>query len=128
MRCGGGAGCGWWFDGEEAQFKHEKGVEYVARLLAERGPLHALDLASKAGGAGGAVSNSPGRVHRTNRARTEASLREVLDVGGTVQERSAALDEKEARQALMDQRQITGKEAFKKAINKSRFEQFREAS
>jgi twitching motility protein PilT len=33
-----------------------------------------------------------------------------------------------AIQALMDQRQITGKEAFKKAINKSRFEQFREAS
>ena len=33
-----------------------------------------------------------------------------------------------AIQALLDQRQITGKEAFKKAINKSRFEQFREAS
>src|SRR5712671_1999289 len=33
-----------------------------------------------------------------------------------------------AIQGLMDQRQITGKEAFKKAINKSRFEQFREAS
>jgi twitching motility protein PilT len=33
-----------------------------------------------------------------------------------------------AIQALMDQGQITGKEAFKKAINKSRFEQFREAS
>src|ERR1700716_3322095 len=33
-----------------------------------------------------------------------------------------------AIQALMGQRQITGKEAFKKAINKSRFEQFREAS
>ena len=33
-----------------------------------------------------------------------------------------------AIQALMDQRQITGKEAFKKAINKARFEQFREAS
>ena len=33
-----------------------------------------------------------------------------------------------AIQALMDQRQITGKEAFKKAINKSRFEQYREAS
>src|SRR5229473_1974534 len=33
-----------------------------------------------------------------------------------------------AIQALMDQRQISGKEAFKKAINKSRFEQFREAS
>jgi len=38
------------FDGEEAQFKHEKGAEYVARLLAERGPFHALDLASTAGG------------------------------------------------------------------------------
>jgi|ERR1051325_5013172 uncharacterized protein YcaQ len=38
------------FGGEEAQFKHEKGVEYVARLLAERGPFHALDLASKGGG------------------------------------------------------------------------------
>src|SRR5882672_2721850 len=38
------------FDGEEAQFKHEKGVEYVARLLAEQGPFHGLDLASKAGG------------------------------------------------------------------------------
>ena len=33
-----------------------------------------------------------------------------------------------AIQTLMDQRLITGKEAFKKAINKSRFEQFREAS
>lgn len=40
----------------------------------------------------------------TNRSRTEASLREVLDVGGTVQERSAALDEAEARRGLMDQR------------------------
>jgi hypothetical protein len=30
--------------------------------------------------------------------------------------------------ALMEQRQISGKEAFKKAINKSRFEQYREAS
>ncbi len=38
------------FDGEEAQFKHEKGAEYVARLLAERGPFHALDLAAKASG------------------------------------------------------------------------------
>jgi hypothetical protein len=83
------------FDGEEAQFKHEKGAEYVARLLAERGPFHALDLASKAGG---------GHVVSRNRSRTEASLREVLDVGGTVQERSAALDEAEARRALMAQR------------------------
>src|SRR6202042_592071 len=33
-----------------------------------------------------------------------------------------------AIQGLMDQRQISGKEAFKKAINKSRFEQFRDAS
>jgi len=33
-----------------------------------------------------------------------------------------------AIQALLEERQITGKEAFKKAINKSRFEQFREAS
>jgi twitching motility protein PilT len=33
-----------------------------------------------------------------------------------------------AIQALLDSRQISGKEAFKKAINKSRFEQFREAS
>jgi len=94
------------FDGEEAQFKHEKGAEYVTRLLAERGPFHALDLASKAsgGGAGGAVSSSPGRVNRTNRPREAASLKEVLDVGGTVQERSAALDEREAREALMEQR------------------------
>ena len=37
----------WW---AEAQFKHEKGAEYVARFLAERGPFHALDLASKTGG------------------------------------------------------------------------------
>ena len=29
-----------------------------------------------------------------------------------------------AIQALLDQRQITGKEAFKKAINKTRFEQY----
>jgi len=33
-----------------------------------------------------------------------------------------------AIQALFDSRQISGKEAFKKAINKSKFEQFREAS
>jgi Tfp pilus assembly pilus retraction ATPase PilT len=33
-----------------------------------------------------------------------------------------------AIQALLDQRQISGKEAFKKAINKNRFEQFRDAS
>jgi twitching motility protein PilT len=33
-----------------------------------------------------------------------------------------------AIQTLMEQRQITGKEAFKKAINKSRFEQYREGS
>src|ERR1039458_5163650 len=32
-----------------------------------------------------------------------------------------------AIQTLLDQRMITGKEAFKKAINKSRFEQYREA-
>jgi hypothetical protein len=88
------------FEGEEAQFKHEKGAEYVARLLTERGPFHALDLASKAGG--GIVS--PGSVKRANRSRTEASLREVLEAGGTVQERSAALDEAEARKALMAQR------------------------
>jgi hypothetical protein len=29
---------------------------------------------------------------------------------------------------LLDSRQISGQEAFKKAINKSRFEQFRDAS
>jgi twitching motility protein PilT len=33
-----------------------------------------------------------------------------------------------AIQTLLDQRQISGAEAYKKAINKSRFEQFREAS
>jgi twitching motility protein PilT len=33
-----------------------------------------------------------------------------------------------AIQQLLDQRQITGKEAFKKAINKNKFEQFRDAS
>jgi len=33
-----------------------------------------------------------------------------------------------AIQALLDSRQISGKEAFKKAINKGKFEQFREAS
>src|SRR3979490_2793734 len=33
-----------------------------------------------------------------------------------------------AIQALLDSKQINGKEAFKKAINKSRFEQYREAS
>jgi twitching motility protein PilT len=33
-----------------------------------------------------------------------------------------------AIQALLDSKQISGKEAFKKSINKSRFEQFREAS
>src|SRR5258708_33722031 len=83
------------FEGEEAQFKHEKGAEYVARLLMERGPFHALDLASKAG----AQPASMGRVNQMKRSRTEVGLREVLDVGGMVQERSAALDENEARQA-----------------------------
>jgi Tfp pilus assembly pilus retraction ATPase PilT len=33
-----------------------------------------------------------------------------------------------AIQTLLDQRLISGKEAYKKAINKSRFEQFRDAS
>jgi Tfp pilus assembly pilus retraction ATPase PilT len=33
-----------------------------------------------------------------------------------------------AIQQLLDSRQITGKDAYKKAINKSKFEQFREAS
>jgi twitching motility protein PilT len=33
-----------------------------------------------------------------------------------------------ALQQLLDQRLITGKDAYKKAINKGRFEQFREAS
>ncbi|HUX74922.1 MAG TPA: PilT/PilU family type 4a pilus ATPase [Steroidobacteraceae bacterium] len=33
-----------------------------------------------------------------------------------------------AIQQLLDQRQITGKDAFKKAINKAKFEQYREAS
>jgi Tfp pilus assembly pilus retraction ATPase PilT len=33
-----------------------------------------------------------------------------------------------AIQQLLEQRLITGKEAYKKAINKSRFEQFKEAS
>ena len=37
-------------DGEEAQFKHEQGVEYVAQLLVEREPFHAPDLVSKTGG------------------------------------------------------------------------------
>src|SRR5580765_8576816 len=53
QRCALRRGRGFWhlvFDGEEAQFKHEKGAEYVAWLLIERGPFHALDLASKAGG------------------------------------------------------------------------------
>jgi hypothetical protein len=93
------------FDGEETQFKHEKGVEYVARLLAERGPFHALDLASKAGGGKSPGSGSSVEGHgRTNRRRTEVGLREVLDVGGTVQERSALLDEAESRRALLEQR------------------------
>jgi hypothetical protein len=39
------------FDGQAGQFKHEKGAEYVARLLVERGPIHALELGAKAGGA-----------------------------------------------------------------------------
>jgi twitching motility protein PilT len=33
-----------------------------------------------------------------------------------------------AIQTLLDQRLISGAEAYKKSINKSRFEQFREAS
>jgi hypothetical protein len=33
-----------------------------------------------------------------------------------------------AIQALLDSKQITGKEAFTKSINKAKFEQFREAS
>ena len=36
------------FDGQAGQFKHEKGAEYVARLLVERGPMHALELTTKA--------------------------------------------------------------------------------
>jgi hypothetical protein len=32
-----------------------------------------------------------------------------------------------AIQQLLDARQITGKEAYKKAINKAKFEEFREA-
>jgi hypothetical protein len=98
------------FDGEEAQFKHEKGVEYVARLLAERGPFRALDLAAKQvrnppsfQTSARQVPPSPG-FGATSAEREMRSLREVLDVGGTVQERSASLDEREARQALMEQR------------------------
>jgi hypothetical protein len=33
-----------------------------------------------------------------------------------------------AIQTLLDSRQISGKEAYKKAINKAKFEQFKEAS
>jgi len=33
-----------------------------------------------------------------------------------------------AIQALLDARQISGNEAYKKAINKAKFEQFKEAS
>jgi len=33
-----------------------------------------------------------------------------------------------AIEQLFNQRQITGQEAYKKAINKSKFEEFREAS
>jgi hypothetical protein len=33
-----------------------------------------------------------------------------------------------AIQQLLDERQISGKDAFKKAINKNRFEQYKEAS
>jgi hypothetical protein len=85
------------FDGESAQFKHEKGAEYVARLLKERGPFHALDLVARRG---------PSSVKSTleGRRKEAAVLKEVLDVGGTIQERSVGLDERETRQALIEQR------------------------
>lgn len=88
------------FDGQAGQFKHEKGAEYVARLLVERGPIHALELATKGGGG----LASPGQAGRMRKRRAEASLREVMELGGRVQERSPALDDSEARQRLLDYR------------------------
>ena len=87
------------FDGQAGQFKHEKGAEYVARLLVERGPIHALELAAKAGGR---LASPEGQAGRTRKRRAEASLREVMEFGGRVQERSPALDDSEARQRLLD--------------------------
>jgi hypothetical protein len=89
------------FEGEEAQFKHEKGAEYVARLLTERGPFHALELAVGPAGGPACVGLRRGEGGGGGEG---AVLKEVLDVGGIVQERSAALDEREAREALMEQR------------------------
>jgi hypothetical protein len=89
------------FDGQAGQFRHEKGAEYVARLLVERGPIHALELGAKAGGG---LASSGGQAGRTRKRRAEASLREVMEVGGRIQERSPALDESEARQRLLDYR------------------------
>src|SRR4051812_31084680 len=59
------------FGGDAAQFKHERGVKYVVRLLAEQGPFHAIDLAVPSGGA-------PDKPWKEK----AASLREVLDVVG----------------------------------------------
>jgi hypothetical protein len=81
------------FEGEAAQFKHEKGATYVVRLLAERGPFHAVELAVPSEGA-------PTKKWREK----AASLREVLELGGRVQERSAALDEREALRRLIQER------------------------
>jgi hypothetical protein len=83
------------FDGEAAQFKHEKGAGYVARLLAERGPFHAVELAVPSGGEGATAKSWPEKA---------ASLSEVLEHGGRVQERSAALDEREAVKRLIQER------------------------
>jgi hypothetical protein len=86
------------FDGKVAQFKHEKGAGYVARLLNEPLPIHALDLTGKSRG-----WTSDARVSAQKR-RSEASLREVIEIGGIVQERCASLDDTEARQALIERR------------------------
>jgi hypothetical protein len=59
LRCGRGL----WevvFDGNAAQFKDEKGAEYVARLLREGGRFHALDLAGGREGRGPSPSAGGG--------------------------------------------------------------------
>jgi hypothetical protein len=105
------------FDGQAGQFKHEKGAEYVARLLVERGPIHALELAAKAGGGG--VASPGGQAGRTRKRRAEASLREVMEVGGRIQERSPALDDNEARQRLLDYRRRCERVVMNKNVSES---------
>lgn len=79
------------YAGHPGTFKHEKGAEYVARVLAADGPLQAVELAN------------PGDMS-AGKPKLEARLADVLELGARVQERSVALDEQEERKRLIQQR------------------------